>query len=499
MALTPDERRALEDVWYAEELRRLSDEILAPLFDKQRAFIADHARRKALLCSRRAGKTTLIPRKKLLRAIARPGTLHRLFGITRLRAKELFWEDGPESLKQLNYTLQLDARFNETELSVRLPNESVLRLNGADKLGEAKKKVGDKLDSGDVDESQLYPEDVLRALCEDILGPALEDLDGELCLFGTPGRRMTGFWWELTRDDGVEPLPGWSVHRWSVLDNPCFPRWAGKPHWKLLAIEWLKALKASKQWADDHPTYMTEWLGRWVNDVGSLVYKYDPLRNGFDGTLPPLPEGKRWRYAAGSDLGKRDAFAIVVWAYCSALKPAYEAFSYSESGLNTDQWEEKWEHVTRVFNPYVIRVDTGGLGSVIIDTIKAKRATEPGKLWLPLEAAEKNEKAAHQQLMNNEFLAGNLFVNRNGPYARELSTLAKDPDDPDKEDERYANHVCDGGLYGFRQLLRTHFKERPQEPDTDKPKDFDADAYRARVAKQMTGGKEPWWARTQRR
>lgn len=484
--LTPEERAHLEALLLSESSRQMRESILAPLFDRQRDFIASTARRKALFCSRRAGKTTLTPRRLVLSALEHPGTLQRFWAITRLRSKELIWEE----LRKVNAEMNADMRFNETELSVRLGNDSWIRLSGADKLKEVRKKLGDKLMLAQADEAQLYPDDAIKQLVEDVAGPALEDLRGTFELFGTPGPVCAGYWWDITRDDGVAGLPGWEVHRWTVLDNPAYPRWAGRADWRLLAVEWLRELKAQRQWADDHPTYLREYCGRWVNDVGALVYRYDDARNGFDGTLPDIGED-RWVYTAGSDLGTRDAFAIVVWAFSRARREAYEAFSFAESGLNPNDWEQHWERIVRAYRPLKIRVDTGGLGGAIVDGILSRRRGQVGAITLPLEPAQKTEKRAHQELLNARLLSSELMVNRRGVLAQEMRKLPKDSEDETKEDERFPNHACDAGLYGFRDLLDMHYLVAPAEQE---PPRGTTDDYKRRLEQRLASQKtKPWW------
>ena len=38
---------------------------------------------------------------------------------------------------------------------------------------------------------------------------------------------------------------------WTVLDNPMFPRWAGKSNWRELAAEWWADKIKREGWADD--------------------------------------------------------------------------------------------------------------------------------------------------------------------------------------------------------------------------------------------------------
>lgn len=492
MKLAPQQRAYLEALLLSDRTRQMRETLLRPLFDHQRNFIKSPARMKALFCSRRAGKTTLTPRQLFLSAIENKGTLARFWAISRLRAKELIWDE----LVRVNSELNADAKFNETELSVRLPDDSIIRLSGVDKLKEARKKAGDKLMLGIADEAQLYPDDAIKALVEDIASPALEDLQGTFQLLGTPGPVPIGYWWDITRDDGQPGAPGWEVHRWTVMDNPAFPVWAGNPDWRTVSQAWLAAMKAKKKWADDNPTYLREWCGRWVADVGALVYKYDALRNGYDGTLPELPDGYTWRHTAGSDLGVSDAFAIVVWAFSSAHPYAYEVYSEAGTELSVEEWETRWENVVKKYKPFKLRVDTAGYGKVIVEDILKRRQTRPGAITLPLESAEKHDKHAHQTLMNDDLLTGHLKIRRNGPLANEMRILPKDEDDPTKEDERYLNHCCDAGLYGWRDLMRMDYKNAPE---LSKPDQAKTDTYKAAVQKRMREREsKPWWDRARR-
>lgn len=406
---------------------RIGD-MLATRFDKQLAFIGSPAKRKAALCTRRAGKTESVAAYLLKSAEEWPGCVVMFVAPTLGRARELMWKP----LNAFNVRFGFDGKPNDTRLTLSMPNGAEIRLSGADKLKEAEKKRGDKLALVVVDEASVYPSEVLKGLVEDVFGPALEDVQGAICVMGTPGINCAGKWWEMTKNEASEREAGWEVFQWSVLDNPFMAHMRQR----------LPELKRERGWADDNPTYVREWLGRWVNDAGALFYRYSDLANG----NPTKPTSRQWHHVMGVDLGHDDAFAIVVWAFSEESRHLYAVETFKASGLLPSDWtREITERVERL-QPVATVVDSGGLGKAFVLEMQQRHG-------LPVEAAEKQSKAAFVELMNDDFTAGRIHLDKSGPYAAELRTLAKDADDPLKEDSRFANHLCDAGLYGWRAAL----------------------------------------------
>lgn len=413
---------------------------LDELFDKQRAFIDDPSREKAALCTRRAGKTTLTA-SYLLKAAMESNALCLFLAITRLRAKQLIWKD----VKRINAQYGLGGKENETELSLTLPNGGEVRLLGADKEKEADKKRGDKAALLVVDETQLFG-NYLQAMVEDVFGPALMDVRGTLCLMGTPGVVCSGYWYESTRNETsasrAERRHGYSVHEWSVLDNPHFPHAE------------IAEKKAKKGWADDNPTYLREYRGRWVSDAGALFYRYDEARNGFDGELPP----GEWQFGLGWDLGHIDDMALVAWAWNDSSPNLYLWREWKKAGVllrDVAEVVRKWESECGGFSFRV--ADTGGLGKQLVEEMIDREG-------IVFDAAKKKEKAAAVRTMNDDFLAGRILVKKGGLLAGELATLPKDPDDETREDPRFPNHLTDAALYSYRRA-----KHHLHEPDETAP------------------------------
>lgn len=451
----------------AEELARRAQEkhgaksvvndIRAELFDRQLAFIDDTSKYKAALCTRRAGKTSMWSRYCVSEAIQNNRALIRIWAVSRIRAKQLLWSEITDVCRR--HAIKVDT--NETELSIQFENGSEIRLLGADKDKEVQKKRGDKTWMEVILETQLFG-NMLQTLVEDVADPCLIDEryrgGGIFCLEGTPGPLCVGYWYDVTgREDAKSRWQsvgnsrgggsGWSCHRWSVLDNPFMPH---------APVE-LARLKERRKWQNDNPTYIREWLGRWVNDYGSLFYKFDETRNLYDPeTLNTVGPG--WEHTLGWDLGSVDDMALVVWAFHPHKDTLYEAFSWKKSGaLAKDVMEQIRILEGKGFNFVKMVADTGGGGRMYVEEVMSRYN-------YPFEAASKSQKAEHVRLFNDDLMTGHIKLMPNAPLMQEMAALPIDPNwierygpssdeasggkkpfgftKPVQEDPRFANHCC---------------------------------------------------------
>jgi hypothetical protein len=417
-------------------------------------------------------------------ALSKPRSIIRIWGINRLRAKQLLWEEFRELFRVFN----IPAKFHDTELTITLlANRAEIRLLGADKDKEVQKKRGDKTWMEVVLESQLFGP-FLKTLVDDVAGPCLFDLRGTFCLEGTPGSICAGHWFDVSgRNDlasrwvsagGKDSVgAGWSMHRWSVLDNPFLPH----------AREELALLKKKRRWDDQSPTYVREWLGRWVNDLDSMFYRFDPVRNTF--TLDEVqPWGPGWDHTLGWDLGYKDDMALVVWGFNEKFPELYEAFSWKKPGaLSSEVMGEIQKLEARGFNFVKKVADTGGGGRAYVEDVMKRYSVR-------FEPAQKKDKYDHVRLMNDDFAGSFLKLQAGSVYAEEIAELARDQDWPPeghaeaqpREDPRCPNHCSDAGLYGFRDAY--HYLHRDEEvtPRRGEPGWYEREAARmeAMVAMQ---------------
>jgi len=448
---------------------RLQD-FLGTLFQVQREVLACPARKVAALCTRRAGKTTMVPAALFQAAEENPGCVVMFMGRTRERARELAWEN----LKAANDEYRLGYSANDTRLTLRHPkNGAEIRLRGADDIRELEKYRGDKLAFAVIDEAQSFAEAILRKLIEDVLWPALLDVSGRLLLLGTPGYICQGLWYEITRNEDAksraERAQGWHVVEWSGLDNPSLNH-KGQRLSDLFREE-LEALERDPAKGPRHPSVIREYRGRWCQDLKGLYYAFDPERNLYDGTLP---DGHHWSYVMGVDIGK--AYARVTWAFSETHPVMYEVDGLKAHDTNANRWREHTRDGQRRFPVEATPVDYGGLGVGIIEAWQ-----EDG---LPVEPAEKQNKDAFVMLINAELEAGRIKALKGGALAGEWATLPRDPDSPPGKPPQpkpgFDDHSSDAALYGARRAL-----QRRGQEDKPAPRPGSAEAKRAAVLQEQ--------------
>ena len=469
------------------------------LFKHQLQFIDDPSRRKVALCTRRAGKTSMWVRLGTQTALRTPRCLIRIWAVSRLRAKQLLWEEFRYLFQRHQMTFE-EEHMHETELTIRFRNGSEIRLLGADKDKEAQKKRGDKTILEVVLEAQLFGP-YLKTLVEEVAEPCLFDLQGTFCLEGTPGPLCVGYWFEVSgRNDadsqwtstGDESGTGadWSCHRWSVLDNPFLPH----------AAKELESIRKKYRWNDAHPAYVREWLARWVNDFSVLYYSFNGARNVYDPSKVQ-PWGPGWSHSLGWDLGSKDDMALVVWGWHPDRPDVYEAFSWKRPGTDLtggadDVMNQIRQLELRGFNFVKKVADTGGGGRMYVEEVMLRHSQV-------FEPAKKTEKYEHVRLFNDDLISGRIKLIPGGQLAVEMAALPKDPDWPDpdkpeaspKEHPRYPNHCCDAGLYSWRAAY--HFLYTPTEKVEPGSKRYYENLEQVMTEQVITrsakNGQRQWW------
>lgn len=440
--------------------------LVGSLFPKQRAFVLDQAKRKAALCSRRAGKTSGEAVSLLMSAMDPVQADVAYIGLTLGTAKRLMFRP----LQRLNDTHSLGFEFNKADLTATAPNGNMIYMCGANTEEDTEKLRGPKLKKVALDESASFRVH-LRYLIEEVLEPALIDTDGTLELIGTPSANPTENYFHKATTEASE---GFSVHRWTILDNPFIPH----------AGEWLKKYRARKNWEESHPIYRREWLGEWTMDGDSLVYKYRREKNHYD-----LLPGHKLMNVMGVDLGFDDAFTICVIGFSEQTRSCYVVHQFKKSGLLPAQMAEEIQRAREAFKPISIVADHGGLGKAICMEFQSR-------YHIPLKPAEKSQKMAYIELLNGDLLSGMLKIQDGTPLVNEMKTLQWDPDRPGKEDERSSNDLCDSALYAWREAKHYLGEEAMPEPEKDSTQYWNA------VAKKMeekemedfaNKQEKPWW------
>lgn len=462
------------------------------LFDKQLEVFRSEALNKVAVCGRRAGKTTLDARLLLDAAIQHPQrgddeSITAFVGPTKNQAKRLVWGRIQTVAQKFSIPLTLNA----TDLIIRLDNDAQIWIMGADDNRDVDRLRGFAFRRVIIDEAQAVGAD-FDDLVEDVLDPALAEFEGDLILTGTPNAACVGYFHDastgcLLDASGQEQ---WQSFAWTVLDNPAFPLWAREQDWRSRAAAWLEEKCRTKNWDKTHVTYLREWLGQWIRDEGALVYRYDPARN--HSPMGELPAGHDWQTVLGIDLGTRDAFAQVVWAWCDDLPDLYLVAAQKWVGLGVNEWAMKIKLWQERHDPVSTVADRGGLGGAIIDDINKRYG-------LSIKGAEKKEKLAAIEQMNSDWRASRIWADRGSPYTLEMCRVQWD-ENRKKEDPRFPNDLSDAGLYGYREAL--HWAWQPVEhlPDDAEGRGrWEAEKMREARRLAMSKGRGKSYARRRQR
>jgi hypothetical protein len=414
----------------------LCEKIEQGLFDRQRSFLRDKAKFRALRCGRRSGKTSLGARELIAAAIKHKGaTIPCIETSRQAKAAEAMWR----MLQEVGERYSLDLKVNQQSMALTLPNASVISISGAGNKVECDKFRGDKYPLVFVDEAASFRPSVLRYLIDECVEPALTDYDGQLVLAGTPGAALAGPFYEIT---GPNRQKGWSVHEWTMHENPHIPH----------AARWLADLRERRGWDERHPVYVREYLGKHVYDPTGLVYRYDPQKNDIDA----LPASKSWRYVLGVDLGYVDSTAFVVGAYSPDFPELYVVESSKETELLPDDVAKRILHFQDKYSLERIVADTGGLGKPYVEVARRRYG-------IAVEAAEKKDKRAAQEALSGDFAASRVKIveGENDCLVDELKILQWD-EQRLKEDDRFENHACDALVYMSREVY--HYLHKDPEP-----------------------------------
>lgn len=449
-----DEQRALK----LEKLRRLEtrNRIIGELHWAQRAVILAFLagiQYIAALCGRRAGKTELDARIiAIALEMCGPEEWVIYAAVTRGLAKDLIWS----RLVAINERHNLGWHIKDHEGLIETPRGGKFRVFGFDKLPELEKTRGYKLRCAIFDEPATYA-DKLDYLIRECVGPALGDLRGWLLINGTPGAVCVGFWYEAST--GLRER--YKTFRWTVLDNPRFPR---------NAQEMLDEERRENQWDEDNATYQREWLARWVNDPTAQVYKFVPDRN----FIRELPEdyaerGGGWVFTLGIDFGySPDPCAWVVLGSPRNSRDMYLVYDEQQSEMLADEAAKVTRRLVERFDPQAVVGDPAAANYIAEWN---RRHADEMKCWI--QPADKLEKKDAINTLNDELKASpprfkvyeQASASKTDCWSHEAVHLPWKNERREEEHPGYPNHSLDAGLYASRKH-RAYLHELPKPKPT---------------------------------
>lgn len=417
------------------ELRKPETKLRRSLFAQQMAMLQDDSPFKAACCTRRAGKSHLAAAALLLAGLSRENVDVLYLGLTIGSSKRIMLPKFREINRLLGGSF---LQINESDSLVKLPNGSRIWIIGADHKHLMDTLLGNKWARAMIDEAQSFGKHITE-LIDDVLGPALLDLQGDLWLLGTPGPIPAGFFY-----DAIHSInSGYKKFKWSLFDNPHLPH----------AREWLEALKKRKGWNDDTPTYARQYLNKWVYDPDSLVYSFSSSRD----FVSELPSGLQWNYVLGLDYGWHDKTAFCIMCYSERHPIAYVLKVWGRSGMIVSEIATEVKLLSDKYNFEAIVCDTGGLGKSITEEFRQRYG-------LPVRAAEKTDKMAFIASFNGELKQGTLKLVESGTTELVEQYQALQYDDRKKEDPDLPNDLCDATLYPTRYILHYLYREPVKLP-----------------------------------
>lgn len=440
-------------------------------FPQQDEFVNDPSLDIAALCTRRAGKTSGFARRFKRTMEKYPGCLCRYFALTRDSAKDIMWP----ILEELNDREGWGATFTETNLTMTLPNGSRLRLYGADMKNFRRRIRGAKSPANAIDEAQEFNGAELEDLIDNIIKPSTADYtDGWLGIGGTPGPIPRGYFYEITEKN----LHGFSVHKWSLFDNPHMPDPRG----------FVMKLKEKKRWPDNHPSLLREYFGKWELDLDSLLIRYNQDLNNYDS----LPAGK-WNYILGVDIGHKDADALAVIAWSEFSKQVYLVEEVITNGQDITELSNQIESVMQRYNVSKIVMDEGALGKKIAEEIRRRKG-------LPVHPANKARKMENVAFLNESLRLGTFKAKASSRFVSDSMQVQIDHDKstPDKIVIKKGFHsdIIDAVLYAFKESLSFN-SEVPEESPREGTKEW-AVREEKKIIEELqeelnNKNKKEWW------
>ena len=429
-------------------------------FEAQNKAIDDVCRFKAYNCTRRAGKSVGMAIELLETAINEPNTRQLYMALSLDSAKEIIW-DVLIDLLDKNF---VDYHANAVKGILQLDNGSKIRLFGADaSYKEMRKILGQKLRRVVIDEAGSFTIDMSKMIYQVIM-PALADLEGDIILAGTCEKIPNTFFEKVT--EKVEP--GWSVHKWTAYDNPHM-----KEQW---TREIDRILKTNPK-AKDASWFKTHYLNEWCTDDDLMIIKMND-HNFVD----ELPKGE-WRYVLGVDLGYNDDTAFSVCAFSPNSRHCYIVETYKSPEFD---FTDTARAITSFQSKYPFY-------KIIIDGANKQGVQElRNRFGLPLDIAEKQDKAIFLRILRDELIQGYVYLikDKTNELQTEWHQLQWKDLDKDKEDYRCQNHLSDATLYAWRELY--HYTYREPDREIDRDSDEFMDRLEEIEAEEMLK-EDDWW------
>jgi hypothetical protein len=498
------------------------DRLIEDCHPEQRDFVLDPARYLAAIVGRGGGKTSGGRARFVRRMLTTPKANCIYIAKTRDHAERLMWLPLKEVFKALGFRTGIDVVYNETKLRVTLTRTgSTLQLWGADKPGYVEALRGDSYHEVGIDEAAIHPDKMLQNLIRAILGPRLL---GALWLIGTPGDRLKGLFYDVTRRgsklsrlwrerDEHPGWKGWSLHKWSLKSAIDGTR--ERPIPVLVQLYQIQQDEIATQGlSDENPIKRREYDGEWAADdtinvytyrihhpeTGALWNQWDPPREG-PYKIARLPEGfTEWAHVLILDLGFTDPTAINLFsfAYDDPSRTIYHRWCSEQKGMYAQSIAHKL--IGEALNHEKPGGIIGAIGEwpngMVADSAHQMAESilaELGQVYgIRIEPAEKGfrYKLGAITVVNGDLIDGRLKVLKDSHLEEELLDLqwTESPrTGAPMERKDQPNHSADTLVYGRALITTLMSAGAANDEQCDPRKDPRSDQYTPPMPDEIKG------------
>lgn len=397
------------------------------------------------LVTHNSGKSRSICAYLIKTALEKPKNPVLYLGVTRDSAKAAVWDLLVSMLQ--DYNIGHEAR--PSALTIRLSNGSLITLFGADATAARDRLRGRKFALVCVDEGAFTASGSFDQLIYSLL-PALADYRGTLAMASSPGEIPDGLFYHAYQGDFKD---NWRQFHWDLTSNPHFMGPAEDPKYANRGEEELDTICRLQFGGNrDHPSFMREYLGKYVKDDTRLIYPYS------NHNLIETSSLEDALYGIGIDFGVSTDSAIVVGKYSQYSKEFHIVDSWSEPNCSVDELAAEILDRQQKYKASIIVADAGGLGAASIQELRRRYA-------IPIKAADKTEKTFFARLMRNDLQSGLIKCVKGIGILDEWDKLVRD--DAGEEKKGQKNHQSDAGLYIWRYAHTYYLKHASPKPTED--------------------------------
>lgn len=391
------------------------------LFDKQLEFALSPNRFIAALCSRRAGKTTVCAVKACQELLNRPNSIGIYLALTDRSVEDIFMP----AVLPLVAKYKIKCKVNRDEII--FDNGSKLLICGANHTHKIETFRGIKLLFCIVDEAASFSEKILHYLIDEIIGPALSDLQGQLMLIGTPAAHCKGMFYEVTT--GSEDV--WALKKWTAFENPYMRENFTKD---------VELMCKRKKIDLNHPKIQREYYGKWMTDDEALMIR------PFMVDVAEQYDSEYWRSCIGVDFGFNDqtAFSVIAWKRDNPVAFVVECFG--KSGMSVTEIGNELKRLKETYKPISIVGDPAGASKIMM-----KEFLDKHKIYMT--SAQKQDKAHYIEIMNDALVNGLLRLTPNTFELQEEMRAVVWNEERTRELEGMKCDQLDATLYCFRETL----------------------------------------------